>query len=78
MEALLKLAAHEGDGKTISLVDLFTLKLEEAGVHKKFSLYNEKRFTRLGYQPGAVYDYIPYFRQILNDTPLDNLLIRAC
>ena len=61
LEALLTLVAHEGDGKTISLADLFTLKLEEAGVHKTFSLYKEKRFTRLGYQAGAVYDCIPYF-----------------
>ena len=78
LEALLKLVAHEGDGKTISLADLFTLKLEETGVHKTFSLYKEKRFTRLGYQTGAMYDCIPYFRQILNDTALNNLLIRAC
>ena len=78
LQPLLKLAAHEGDGKTISLADLLTLKLEKAGVHKTFTLYKEKRFTRLGYQPGAVYDCIPYFRQILNDTPLNNILIRAC
>ena len=59
LEALLKLVAYEGDRKTISLADLFTLKLEEVGAHKTFSLYKEKRFTRLGYQAGAVYDYIP-------------------
>ena len=78
LEALLKLVAHEGDGKTISLADLFTLKLNEAGVHKTFSLYKEKRFKRTGYQAVAVYDCIPYVRQILNDTTLNNLLIRAC
>ena len=54
------------------------MKLEEAGVDKTFSLYKENIFTRLGYQAGAVYDCIPYFRQILNDAPLNNLLIRAC
>ena len=78
LEALLKLVAHEGGVKAISQADLFTLKLEEAGVDKTFSLYKENIFTRLGYQAGAVYDCIPYFRQILNDTPLNNLLIRAC
>ena len=60
LEALLKLVAHEGGGKTISLADLFTLKLNEAGVHKTFSLYKEKRFKRTGYQAVAVYDCIPY------------------
>ena len=78
LEALLKLVAHEGDGNTISLADLFTLKLDEADIHKTFSLYKEKRFARLGYQAGAVHDCIPYFQQILNNTPLNNLLIRAC
>ena len=78
LEALLKLVIHEGDGKTISLADLFALKLEETGVHKTFSFYKEKRFTRLGYQGGVVYGWIPYFWQILNDTPFNNLLIRAC
>ena len=39
LEALLKLVAHEDDGETISLADLFTLKLGEAAVHQTFSLY---------------------------------------
>ena len=78
LEALLKFAARESDRKTISLDYLFTLKLEKAGVHKTFSLYKEKRFTKLGCQAGAVYGCILYFREILNDTPLNNLLIRAC
>ena len=48
MEALLKLVSTEGDGKTTSLGLLFDLKLEEDGVHKSFSLYKEKWFTRFG------------------------------
>ena len=56
MEALLKLVATEGDGKTTSLGPLFDLKLEEAGVHKSLSLYKEKRFTQMGYQVGAILD----------------------
>ena len=43
LEAVLKLMVHKGDGKTVSLGDLFTLKLEEAGVHKTFRVYKEKR-----------------------------------
>ena len=78
MEALLKLVATEGDGKTISLGPLFDLKLEEAGVHKSLCLYKEKRFTRMGYQAGAILDCLPYFRQILDETPLNNLLVRNC
>ena len=47
-------------------------------MHKSLSLYKEKRFTRLGYQSGAVYDCIPYLRKLLDETPLNNLLVRAC
>ena len=62
LAAMLKLVAHEGDGKTASLAEQFDLILEEAGVHKSFSLYKERRFTRLGNQAGAVYDCIPYIK----------------
>ena len=78
LAALLKLVSHEGDGKTTSLAEQFDLILEEVGVYKSFSLYKEKRFTRIGYQAGAVYDCIPYLKQLLAQTPLNNLLVRAC
>ena len=64
--------------KTTSLREDFDLKLEEYGVHKSLSLYKEKRFTKLGYQAGAVYDCIPYFKEVLEETPLNNLLVRSC
>ena len=32
----------------------------------------------MGYQPGAVFEWIPYFKQVLDETPLNNLLVRAC
>ena len=78
MEAPLKLVSAEGDGKTTSLGPLFDLKLEEDGVYKSFSLYKEKRFTHLGYQAGAILDCIPYFRNVLEETHLNNLLVRSC
>ena len=78
LEALLKLVALEGDGKTTSLREQFDLKLEERGVCKSLSLYKEKRFTKLGYQAGAVYDCLSYFNEILEETHLNNLLVRSC
>ena len=39
----------------------FDLILEDNGKFKAFSLYKEKRFTRLGYKAGVVYDCLPYF-----------------
>ena len=32
----------------------------------------------MGYQAGAVYECIPFFKQVLEETPLNNLLVRAC
>ena len=57
LKALLKLVASDGDGKSTSLREQFDLKLEQSELHKSSSLYKEKRFTKLGYQAGAVYDY---------------------
>ena len=42
LEALLKLVAHEDDGETISLADLFTLKLGEL-LYIKHLASTEKR-----------------------------------
>ena len=56
----------------------FDSKLEQSGLYKSFSLYKEKRFTRLGYQAGAVFECIPFFKQVLEETPLNNLLILGC
>ena len=78
LDAILKLVSTEGDGKTTSLADDFSLILEQSGMYKTFSLYKEKRFTRLGYQAGAVYDCIPYLQKLLDETPLNNLLVRSC
>ena len=78
LAALLKLVSRETDGKTISLREQFDCTLESEGIHKSLSLYKEKRFTKLGYLAGAVYDCLPYFRKILTETPLNNLLVRAC
>jgi hypothetical protein len=78
LTALLKLVSHGNDGKTTSLAQQLDIILEEAGVHRSFSIYKERRFTKLGYQAGAVYECIPYFKKLLAETPLNNLLIRAC
>ena len=78
MEALLQLVARGGDGKSTSLCDDFTQILEEDGVYRTFSLYKERRFTRLGYSAGALYDCLPQFKKLLERTHLNNLLVRGC
>jgi len=68
IQALLQLVAKGGDGKTTSLADEFDLVLEEDGVSKSYSLYKEKRFTKLGYTAGAIFKCIPQFQKLLERT----------
>jgi hypothetical protein len=76
--ALLKLVAKEGDGRTSSLADEFSLILEEDEVYKTYSLYKEIRFAKLGYTAGAIYDCLPQFTKLLERTSKNNMLVRAC
>ena len=61
MTTLLKLVSNENSAKPTSLSKEFELILEEDGISKKFSLYKERRFTKLGYTAGAIVDCIPQF-----------------
>ena len=56
----------------------FDMILEKSGVHNSFSLYKEKRFKTLGYQAGAIIDCLPYLKNLLDETHLNNLLVCAC
>lgn len=78
INALLTLVATGGDGKSVSLADDFSLILEEDGVHKKYSLYKERRFTRLGYTAASIFECLPQFKKLLDRTSKKNLLVRAC
>ena len=52
--------------------------MEERGLMKSLSLYGERRFTKLGYCAGSVFDCIPIFQKILEETTNNNLLVQAC
>jgi hypothetical protein len=76
--ALLKLVSRDAYGKTTSLSEEFGLILEEDGIYKTYSLYNERRFAKLGYSAGSIYDCLPQFRKLLDRTAKNSLLVRAC
>ena len=78
MKALLKLVSNEESAKPTSLSKEFDMQLEKDGVHKSFSLYKERRFTKLGYTAGAIVECLPQFREILKKTSHTNMLVRAC
>ncbi|CAK8680494.1 unnamed protein product [Clavelina lepadiformis] len=76
--ALVKLVVRGGDGTTTSMADEFSLVLEESGTHKSFSLYKDRRFTRLDHTAGALVDCVLHFKKMLSRTSKNNLLVRAC
>lgn len=59
MKVLLKLVSHEESAKPTSLAKEFDIQLEKDGVNKSFSLYKERRFTKLGYTAGAIVNAFP-------------------
>ena len=78
MTALLKLVSNEQSAKPTSLAKEFELILEEDGIAKNFSLYKERRFTKLRYTEGAIDDCIPQFEKLLKHTSYNNMLVQAC
>ena len=76
--ALLKLVSHEERAKPTSLAKNFDIILEEDDVTKSFSLYKERRFTKLGYTAGSIIDGIPQFEKLLSETTYNNSLVQAC
>ena len=67
MTALLKTVFHKQSRKPTPLAKYFELILGEDGICKKLSLRKERRFTKLGYQIGAIVDFIPQFEKLLNN-----------
>ena len=76
--ALLKLVAREASSRSSLPSDEFSLTLEEDGVYKSYSLYKERKFAKLGFTAGALFDCLPQFQKLLETTSKNNLLVRAC
>ena len=74
----MKLVAREASSRSSLLSDEFSLTLEEDGVYKSCSLYKERKFAKLGFTAGALFDCLPQFQKLLETTSKNNLLVRAC
>ena len=76
--ALLKLVSHEESAEPTSLANKeFDIELEKNNVAKSFSLYKERRFTKLGYTARAIVECLPQFRNVLNNSTHANMLTEA-
>ena len=77
-EGFIETCIYEDSAKPTSLAKEFDIQLEKDRVSKSFSLYKERRFTKLGYTAGALVDCLPQFKKILEHTPKTNMLTEAC
>ena len=57
----------------IKQICLFDYVIQHENKVKHLSLYQERRFTKLGYSAAAVLDAFPYIQMVLNETNLSNL-----
>ena len=76
MKVLLKLVLHEENAKPTSLAKEFDIQLEKDGVSKSFSLYKERRFTKLGYTAGGIVECIS--KDSGSNSKYTNMLTEAC
>ena len=76
--ALLKLVTHDKSAVSTSLADEFYVLCELEGVVKHMTLYQERRFTKLGYASASLVHALPLLRRLIAETGRKNLLVKAC
>ena len=70
--ALLKLVTHDKNAVSTSLADEFYVLCESEGVVKHMTLYQERRFTKLGYAFASLVHALPLLRQLIAETGRKN------
>ena len=76
--ALLKLVSQEESAKPTSLAKDFDIILEGDNATKCFSLYKERRLTKLHYTTGSIIDCVSQFQKLLYETKYNDNLVQAC
>ena len=78
MTALLKIVMPDTSANSCSLAVPFERLCIDHGSDKKLTLYKERRFCKLGSCANAIIQALPILKQLLEETPADNLLVQAC
>ena len=73
IKSVLNLVSHEKSASPTNLAHLFDAICEREGAVKHMSLYQERRFAKLGYVAGSILDAIPLLTMLLNEAPNHNL-----
>ena len=73
MKSILNLISHAKSASPTNISHLFDVICEREGATKHFSLYQERRFAKLGYMGGSILDSIPLLEMLLNECSTENL-----
>ena len=70
IKSILNLISHDKSASSTSQAFLFDFVLRRDNQVKHRSLYQERRFTKLGYSAASILDALPYLRILLNESHL--------
>lgn len=73
IKSILNFVSHDKSASSTNQADLFDMILQRENKVKHLSLYQERRFTKLGYSCASILDAMPYIQMVLNETNLSNL-----
>ena len=72
IKTILNFVSHDKSSTSTNQADLFDYILQREKKVKHLSLYQERRFTKLGYSCSSILDALPYIRMVLAETHLSN------
>ena len=72
IKSILSFVSHDKSASSTNQAELFHYILHREGKMKHLSLYQEHRFTKLGYSCMSILDALPYIQMVRNETHLSN------
>ena len=72
VKTIINFISHDKSATSTNQATLFDHILEREDQVKHISLYQERRFTKLGYSCASILDALPYIRMVVNETHLHN------
>ena len=72
IKSILNLISHDKSASSTNQADLFDFIFQKENQVKHISLYQERRFTKLGYTAASIVDAMPYLQMLVNESHLAN------
>ena len=73
IKSILNFVSHNKSSSSTNQADLFDYVLQRENKIKDLSLYQQRRFTKLGYSCASILDALPYIQMVLDGTNFSNL-----